>query len=364
MQWRLNLTHQYRQQNHRAAKGSGYSILFAKHLACGSIPFAESDGLIDCISVDDSVRDAIMRDACIKECEPGRPPTSLKCSYLSLLPAAHRLRIYGAEWTNGTEGTGNPNEKGMRRGSLVDSTSRPRTATWSTAVTGIAFGGFVPQANKTLVDAVQFTVGGRINPCSSNCKRYDPCINLVNALASLRDTINEKSPGWNLFGDNEEKIQDHSTVPETNCLEAPTTRHTGALFARYMTLLERMIAMSRSTMDDVYQECCDIVEDSYNNAVSKEAKVKDGGEDDRKCDEEELTSSVKAVDEKVKQGIITTGDCAIVARCLIAAWAWRVRRINDLQIRSRYLPHGQNDGEPIGAHTAAMEDLPSVSALG
>jgi hypothetical protein len=145
-----------------------------------------------------------------------------------------------------------------------------------------------------------------------------------------------------------------------------------------MTLLERLVALSGCSVEEVYEACCKIVELAYNVAVEKESaarKKREAGmqiggvenhtlEDDE--DEEQLSMDVENVESKIKEGEeLTVEDCANVARCILAAWAWRVRKIRDLEWRqgdSEYVP--PSDGRPEPDDSPAMADLPSVSALG
>jgi hypothetical protein len=393
MQWRLHISHQHRQAD-RPTKGSGYSILFAKHMACGSLPFQQSKGLIHCVCVNHAVLHSILKGEHLNIYKRDRHPISL--NYLIHLPAVSQLCIYGESYRT----LQNPGNKELPLGSIFDITpkddiSAPRepVSTWPKVVARIAFGGLVPQANNTLVDAVQFTVGTRINPCGPECNPGDPCINLVNALAQLRSIMDHKAPTLNLFGalGRHEILDDslgspESTVSETNCLAVSNCRHTGALFARYMTLFERLVAVSSYSVGEVYDKCCEIVEIAYQRAVEKEFKeieARKTREDERQkegkdstiqvfCltpgreDEDDLAKIVNNVEAKIKdEETVTVEDCANVARCIIAAWAWRVRKIRDLEWRegdSEHMP--PTFGRPELDRSAAMADLPSVLALG
>lgn len=100
--WRLHITHQHRQSDHEASKGSGYSILFAKHMACGCLPFGQSDNLIHSVCVDKSALVGIKEGDDISGHELQSPPPPVK--YLSRLPAARRPRIYGTVKREGSTG--------------------------------------------------------------------------------------------------------------------------------------------------------------------------------------------------------------------------------------------------------------------
>jgi len=64
--------------------GSGYTTLMAKHLACGSVPFAQNSGWIKSIYVKKPVLDAILKGRNIKDISAyGGPSLEL----LRMLPA-------------------------------------------------------------------------------------------------------------------------------------------------------------------------------------------------------------------------------------------------------------------------------------
>src|SRR5436190_12050872 len=111
-----------------------------------------------------------------------------------------------------------------------------------------------------MVDAVQFTVCGGINRCSaSNCVRKNDhdayCVSLVKKLEELRIAVD--CPKRNLFGGFTGETNLHgSNFPEIICSHPPTSRDSGALFARYMTLFERVTAMAQDNgIDRIHTRC-------------------------------------------------------------------------------------------------------------
>jgi hypothetical protein len=208
---------------------------------------------------------------------------------------------------------------------------------WLNAVAGIAFGGLVPQSSQFLWKAVLFTV-------TSETIKDDKFIQSTRLLKGLQDLVDEAhkaSQGLKrlrLFGELvENRVQaKHSKfhpLPESDCEYSATPRHVGALFSRYMTLLERLTWLWKPKVEDptivkeVYDECCILL---------ASGKAKDNL----------LEKDVQDVLEKVKhKQDITKVDCAKIARCIIAAWAYRV-------------PDSQNLTDE------AFHNLPTVSALG
>jgi hypothetical protein len=83
-------------------------------------------------------------------------------------------------------------------------------------------------------------------------------------------------------------------------------------------------------------------------------------------DEDDLAKIVNNVEAKIKdEDTVTVEDCANVARCIIAAWAWRVRKIRDLEWWEGDSEHKPlTFGRPELDRSVAMSDLPSVLALG
>ena len=396
-QWRLHVSHEHRRED-RPTKGSGYSILFAKHIACGSLPFMQSKDLTHCVCVNEPVLQVVRKGGQITPYKLDLYPPSL--DYLIALPAARKLFIYGASDETKTA----PKSEDSKKGHFI-TTSKNNAwdkLTWPRVVARIAFGGLVPQANKTLVDAVQFTVGGRVNPCNSTCKGDSPCINAVQALMALRVAIDDQDRkakpndrDLDLFGTSGQDGTARVSIgseSETNCLRASNSRQTGTLFARYMTLLERLTAISGKTVTDVYEECCQVIDTAYQNVLLGEKKVADGGMSDNpeRASEGQLTCDVEGVKDKINaKEPITANDCGKVARCIIAAWTWRVRQIHDLQMGHEDVKNvpQSNGGGGEGAANIAMEggakrpasegrvmlddgdsatmlDLPSVSFLG
>jgi hypothetical protein len=60
-EWKLEMVHGARLPRHEASKGSGYTPLFAKHIAFGSLPFADAKNWVRSVYVNDEVLEAIKR---------------------------------------------------------------------------------------------------------------------------------------------------------------------------------------------------------------------------------------------------------------------------------------------------------------
>ena len=299
---------------------------------------------------------------------------------------------------------------------------------WFKAVARIAFGGLVPQAGESIINAVLFTVTGgsreefkgRLSPDNlreqdahdddgnsradnflkprgrnhsvgtqsreTSARRsrisyygrkpsddeFQSCSMLTMALQRLVDALHTDCREFKLFGDYVEKRVRHQlTTNETDCSIPATPRHAGALFNRYMTALERLVAKSLypkwgrevqdfswlgtilSRFDDpksgneteaglqvkkVYEQCAELLFLNYR---------KDNAEADLKANVDKVTRKIQQNEN------ITVDDCANVARCIIASWALRV-------------PPIQLEWEEWSCETstAAFNQLPSVLAFG
>jgi len=322
LDWGLRLTYQHRQPDHEASKGSGYSTLFAKHMACDSLPFKLSEGCVHSIYVNSSLLEIIRGAQADQLAQLGQISKAsdyvldATLKYLYRLPTAHDFAIYGVQDKAGES--------------------------WFKAVAGIAFGGLVPQAGKRLTDAVLFTVTG-IRVFNKDCPY---CGRIIRALQNLVDALHNDCPKLNLFGNYVAKrARNGPGMSEADHSITPTSRHAGALFGRYMTALERLTAKSLSKggnpkrqVEEIYNKCCDLLKTNYKN----------GHQDD-------LDKDVETVTNKITKGPIEIEDCGRVARCIIASWALRVQHIT--------LTWDRESNDPRSP-TPALQELPVVSAFG
>jgi len=354
MNWQLHLTHQYRQPDHEASKGSGYSTLFAKHMACDSLPFkcvvVDDDGLIysgeggyihrctehmgtdrttkwseGCINsiyVDQSLLQIIKDRKVNKPWEQSNLESTSTQKYLSRLPTAVQV----VHTYRPAEGDQNGDDKS-------------RSNYWFMAVSGIAFGGLVPQAGENLVAAVLFTVTSRGDFDYRDCPYHN---NIIEALQELVDALHDDDPKLNLFGNYVAK-RPRKGMKEVDCSIPSTSRSAGALFGRYMTALERLAAMGGRQIGEIYRKCYDLLKKDYDN----------GHKDNLAEDVKSVTKVILSHDHTK----ITVDACGKVARCIIAAWAYRVPRIT-LNWETSKSP-----AKPL-TEPPALQDLPVVSAFG
>jgi hypothetical protein len=286
--WRLRITHQHRQFDHEAQYGSGYSTVFAKHMACSCIPLDLDNSIKDTSRYEnqwkdkkavkgmDTVRtihvdpvfvnwirgdkfaqavtnlerlpahEQIPEDNLAPLQEAVRTCQMLK--YLYRLPGAYKTDAYCCV----------PEQEGENSRYVLH---------WFNAVAKIAFGGLVPQASKFLINAVFFTVTGEYREdcedketeksttpvaCSQmSANQVHPKNSsspLTNALQRLIDALHNdchECHEFKLFGEYvHRRARRESKWLDTDCSIPSTPRHAGALFSRYMTALERLAAKS------------------------------------------------------------------------------------------------------------------------
>jgi hypothetical protein len=296
------------------------------------------------------------------------------------------------------------------------------TMHWFNAVARVAFGGLVPQAGKFVINAILFTVtgdgrkdcedegkplGGTQTPsdvlecpgCFPQDHPDNSCSPLTKVLQRLVNALHTDCPEFKLFGDFvHRRVHRKLKWLDTDCSIPSTPRHAGALFSRYMTTLERLVAKSlfQKQQSEVRKghvkfwefakftiipivEWADAVVRLMQTDVTPKPANEAAEEADRyveeiyeKCAELlfhdfgdtgnvfKLVAEVNQVIDKIENvkrpdRRITVEDCANVARCIIAVWALRVP-VFDLKWEA--------SGSSESGTTAAFFDLPSVLAFG
>ncbi len=204
-QWQLHFNIGSRYRRHTPSMGSGYSILHALFLACGSIPFGrgeESNGelrYVECVHVTDEVLQAIQEGRNICDCDDPNIDQVEGIEYLSRLPCSRGDFYYGCDQKAEKDQVGLIRD--IKRHPLYE-----LRATWWAAVAGIAFGGLVPQATQNVKDALLFTVAGIRGFCSE--KRSDDVKQLHSRISELEQLIyglheeySKRNDKLNRFGD-------------------------------------------------------------------------------------------------------------------------------------------------------------------
>ena len=243
--WRLHFMHAGRIPRHAPSPGSGYTTVMAKHIACGSLPFADASKWVRSIFVTDKVLRGVRAGGSVKDVQSFGGHA---LEYLRRLPAAKQIDAY-----YDIDSNPRPDESlGLILRS--DGSPFPNGCTWSRAVTGIAFGGLVPQAAEHLAQAVSFTVAGIQGQCFEE-------------LEALINMLHRHSFAKGLFGDFvTERIGAEDSIDNVNyTLPARNSdvRDAAAVFARYMTLLERITArceVVKNGVDAVFEAACKLIQ--------------------------------------------------------------------------------------------------------
>ena len=347
-------------------KGSGYSLIHARYMACETLPFGQSDGrffgYFHLIHITQKVLDGIVNGKSINWKDPAIDPLPLK--FVRRLHCSRLPYIYGD--TESTNTSQEYTEKTPQPQILFNPENAKflnKTASWPEAVAGIAFGGLVPQAGAKLIKAVVFTVSG--NLLSDRTAEWKE--SLYHYLEVLMNHLQINDPSLRLFGPavalrvfdvhgRNDISYRTSMTDEDGYLSAATA---GERFARYTTILERLMALSwkhspssKTIMEKVYQKTCDLVTAAYHNAVQKDGEP---------CNFIQDVVDVIGKVEKEKDMDMDIESTSKIAVCLIAAWAYQVHKVDEKVYTLSRSHH--NGRTPIG-QVAAWHDLPLVAALG
>ncbi|KAK3320148.1 hypothetical protein B0T19DRAFT_468362 [Cercophora scortea] len=225
--WKLTLVKGSRIPRHAPSMGGGYTSLMAKHLACGSIPFAEGGDWIRSVYVTDAVLAAVRDGVCIVDTQ-AYGGASLE--FLRRLPADKAIdAYYGIAEDSDSQGGSDP-------GRILNA-NKQEVGSWASLVAGIAFGGLVPQADRHVVEVVRFTVSGQADGCVQN-------------LELLVDELHGADKEAKMFGERvaeRNAATGHMYVNHNFPASDKNPRDAASIFARYMNLLERVIARSEGS---------------------------------------------------------------------------------------------------------------------
>jgi hypothetical protein len=341
--WRLSLIRGSRIPRHAPSLGSGYTLLMAKHLACGSIPFQRSPSWVRSVYLRDDVLSAIKAGHFIIDIQSYGGPT---LEFLRRLPADKAVdAFYGvsAQAVNGAKNNPPPGTIMTARGTEVG---------WSYVVAGIAFGGLVPQAHPNVIEAVRFTTAGTfVESCIQQIE------NLVDALHRR-----QKAHRFDVFGPFVSERcgrQGHSFVNYTYPSTENHPRDAAAIFARYMNLLEHVVALTGYSVDEVFEAVVANLDRVYQSRItSTEQAITDA----------HLGDIVADIKSTMESRIISLEQCGDLVRCILAAWAASVPGIlvkehmpwvNHSQAMAR-----QASGDDDNVNILVMDNLPPFVTFG
>ncbi|KAK4231428.1 hypothetical protein QBC38DRAFT_408061 [Podospora fimiseda] len=315
--WKLSLFKGPRIPRHAASMGSGYTSLMAKHLACGSIPFDELKGCIRSVYITKDVLDSIKKGLCIKDTQ-AYGGQSLE--FLRRLPGEKAVDAYYAVATAAESQDSDCILNG--KGSIAGS--------WARLITGIAFGGLVPQADHNVIEAVKFTVAGT---------NLDGC---VQELEPLIDCLHKAAQtDLNIFGERvASRNNDEYGLMYVNHIfpsADKNPRDAASTFARYMNLLEHVLAMIKPPVGAATTAPAATANRNIPALTDKEKKLleTDYGQILKNITEEQESQNVE----------LSLDQAADIVRCILGAWAHTVPEIDVMA-------------------SLKMDDLPAVVALG
>jgi hypothetical protein len=233
--------------SHMPARGSGFSPLFAKHLAAGSLPVSQDRKAVHSILVTSHTLKAVQSGSSLylSDCKFKTPQSK----FLSSLPTSRDLSFHIAS----------ASEESLLLNPLVD------------AVAALPFvGGLTPLASIPLIKTVRFIASGGL-----------PSARLVQRLEGLVDKVNRQAPHLKIFGPLYEpqnygflyRERDRLGKLPTNTNTADSIADKTSRMQRYITLLERLMALvPNSKPQDVFvavQEATrNALERSYIDAVA------------------------------------------------------------------------------------------------
>jgi hypothetical protein len=313
----------------KPALGSGYSTLYAKHMACGCLPFAqrdtESGPQTDTIPITDAIIEHLKKGGSLSD---QNPDERLSASSILL------CRLPGSTDTNFFQKR-IPDGQSIFKADTINNINQAVYAYWWDAVAGIAFGGLAPMATRNLKEIVQFTLRGNIN-----WTEFPKGSFALEKLVSILDLNLSHTTGMTVLSPS---ISPQDTdVVFVRDPEVEGTRFTVEILNRYSTLVERLMAIAQMNLgvdsagivELVHSTLSDMLKTSYKNAV-------------RRARGEQVLDPVWDIDAFLKdlgdragtgwaiEGPTLVQDCAKVALCTIAAWT-------DLAITVNWEDHEAN----------------------
>lgn len=230
------------------ASGSGFSPLFAKHFAFGSLPFSQDAKTLRSLLITDKTVEVIQA-GCSFSLQPSSQQT-LQSKYLALLPHSRELSLY-----------------------IVSSscTATP-PATLINAIASLPFtGGLTPLASSPLVAAVRFVASRGLPPGR-----------LIPRLEGLIDKVHKHARQLHIFGPLYEPhnasllFRERERLGKRAARAAPNDdplANKVARMHRYTSLLEHLMALipttkSQHTLAAVHEAANKEMQHSYADAVT------------------------------------------------------------------------------------------------
>jgi hypothetical protein len=227
--------------------GTGVSPLFAMHMAAGSLPFSQDNKTVDSILITNETFEAIQAGTSVSwQKNSQQTPQS---RFLATLPNSRKLNFY----------TSSTSSRMTSPPTLID------------VIAALPFsGGLPPLAHTPLIRTVNFIAAGGLTPAR-----------LLQRLEGLVDKVHLHAPDLAIFGPlhapqnaallfrEREQLGKLATNPNTS----DSTADKAARIQRYVTLLERLMALVPDTKPQdvrnaVQQATQRILQRSYADAVN------------------------------------------------------------------------------------------------
>lgn len=215
--------HQFTLRQHKRsisqqhAQGTGFSSLYAKHLAAGFLPYSQDKNAFNSILITDDAFEAIQAGASLyTKVFTSKTPQS---KFLASLPSSRELSFH----------------------ILATSTEQHSSTTLIDAIAALPFaGGLTPLGSTPLINTVQFVASGGLSPAR-----------LLKRLDDLVGKVHSQAPHLNIFGPLYEAHNAGILYRErerlgrlaTNANTPDTLADKVARMSRYVTLLERLMAL-------------------------------------------------------------------------------------------------------------------------
>jgi hypothetical protein len=245
--------HQITLQRHKRSisqmpvRGSGFSPLFAKHMAAGSLPYSQDEKVIHSILITAQTL-KVVEEGCAMHLHSSKSNTA-QTRFLAMLPSSRELSFQVAS-TSVQPIASNP---------LID------------AISTMPFvGALVPLASMALIKTVRFVASGGMPPAR-----------LLQRLEGLVDKVNRHAPHLDLFGPLYEPHNAGLLYRErerlgrlaTDAKPNDSIAEKASRMQRYTTLLERLMALvpgmgAQEVLETVQTATRRELERSYHDAVA------------------------------------------------------------------------------------------------
>jgi hypothetical protein len=284
----ISLRRHKRSTSQLSSGGSGHSPLFAKHTACGSLPFSQETNSTNTILISNETLEAVQSGAPLMMRK--RSQQTPQAKFLAALPSSRELTFHVLE---------------------ASTKSSPSTPLIDTIAKLPFVGGLTPLASTPLISTVQFIATGGIHPGR-----------LLQRLESLVDKLQRHSPHLTIFGPlhspqnagllfrERERLARIATGAVTEGLADKVSR-----MQRYTTLLQRLMALvpdmkPQDVLPAVMEATKAELQRSYADAVTAHSSAPPSPLNDTHCPLSDARSSSRPSARRSPRSSIGAGSSA------------------------------------------------------